>query len=148
MLVTCINIFIATSKLVLDQGIGHQSLTILIDESNYYRSYCYNLISGASQRNDEKHFQAHHWLAYCVKKRPQDAVLEEQGYLLHPLCGDSKSWHKIVMREKERYCYNLMNKMLQTSGFSAFSSSRCCWRWWCVAVGRVAMMSYDRLDQT
>lgn len=33
MLVTCTNIFIATSKLVLDQGIGHQSLTILIDES-------------------------------------------------------------------------------------------------------------------
>lgn len=57
MLVTCTNIFTATSKLVLDQRIGHQSLTILIDdENNYYRSYCYNLVSGTSQRNDEKHF--------------------------------------------------------------------------------------------
>ena len=75
MSVTCTHIFTATSKLVLDQGIGHQSLTILIDENNYYRSYCYNLVSGTSQRNDEKHFQAHHCPGYCVKKRPQDACV-------------------------------------------------------------------------
>lgn len=86
-------------------------------------------------KNTFKHIIA---LGTVWRKGHRMLVLGELGCLLHPLCGDSKSWQKIAMRQKERYCYNLMDKMLQTPGFSAFSSSRCCWRWWCVAVGRVA----------